>query len=449
MLLFRPPLLKFGTAGVLPANFATGGDFDSPLLNDADLPDDANTEFLWALLTPLIDATSNGTTDCDDTGFYSHVGADDGTYVQDYRLLAMPPTGTVPAAQDTTYTLTVGSSGLSINATPGTAAASGPAAAVSLALSIAATPGTAAASGASASIVQGAVIDATPGIAAASGQQASVSLALTLSAGPATAAASGAAAEITLGGQIAATPGTAVASGPAATVSRGLAIAAVPATAVASGATAAIGDGAEPEAPTRSTGGRKKRKGNPFLRYQWTVREEEQRVQAAQPPAAAPKPATAASGLLLGLLERAASQAAPAPAATKDPAPAAQELPAAAPAPASAAPEPAAAAPAPPIADAVLLERFAAVEAQMLGRIAGLEAQIGELVHALSLTLPMGTLPNQPGPAAPPAPAAGLAAPAAPTDDDALAMPPRMTPQEIAAENRRRARALARLLMQD
>lgn len=246
MLLFRPPLLKFGTAGVLPANFATGGDFDSPLLNDADLPDDANTEFLWALLTPLIDATSNGTSDADDLGSFSHVGADDGTYVQGYRLLTMPPTGTVPVAEDTTFTLTVGSSGLSISATPGTAAASGPAAAVSLALSIAATPGTAAASGPSASIVQGAVIDATPGTAAASGPQAAVSLALALSAGPGTAAASGAAAEITLGGQIASTPGTAVASGPAAAVSLALAISAGPGTAQASGATASINTDATP-----------------------------------------------------------------------------------------------------------------------------------------------------------------------------------------------------------
>lgn len=125
MLLFRPPLLKFGLAGVLPANFATGGDFDSPLVNDAVSPDDDNTEFLWALLTPLIDGTSGGTTDVDDLGFYGHVGGADGTYLQDYRVLKMPPTGAVPAAEEATITVNIGSGGASLDLDPATLALSG------------------------------------------------------------------------------------------------------------------------------------------------------------------------------------------------------------------------------------------------------------------------------------------------------------------------------------
>lgn len=110
MLLFRPPLLKFGRAGVRAADIAVGGDEDSPLYNDFTFPDDNEVEFIWALLTPLLDATSNGTTTVDDEGGYAHVDPDDGTWEQDYRLLWMPPTGS-PGAEDGTITITVGGGG--------------------------------------------------------------------------------------------------------------------------------------------------------------------------------------------------------------------------------------------------------------------------------------------------------------------------------------------------
>lgn len=110
MLLFRPPLLNFGRAGVRAADIAVGGDEDSPLYNDFTYPDDNEVIALWALLTPLLDATSNGATTVDDQGGYAHVGPDDGSWEQDYRLLWMPPTGATGAA-DGTITIVVGASG--------------------------------------------------------------------------------------------------------------------------------------------------------------------------------------------------------------------------------------------------------------------------------------------------------------------------------------------------
>ncbi len=107
MLLFRPPVLPFGLRGVKPADFAAGGDYPSPLANDADLPGDADSEWLWALLTPL---PSSGTTQVDDRGGYALVGAADGAHTQAYRGLVMPPSGAV-VVYESSITSTVGAAG--------------------------------------------------------------------------------------------------------------------------------------------------------------------------------------------------------------------------------------------------------------------------------------------------------------------------------------------------
>ncbi len=84
----RQWLVPAGIHGYFPAEFPTGGD-PSPLENDADLPGDAGTQFIWWLRTPLLDVTSNGTTTVTDAGAYTHTGADDGTWQQFYRWRAL------------------------------------------------------------------------------------------------------------------------------------------------------------------------------------------------------------------------------------------------------------------------------------------------------------------------------------------------------------------------
>lgn len=92
-------LVPRGLHGVIPANFAAGGD-PSPLENDADLPGDAATQFLWWLRTPLLDATSNGTTTVTDAGAYTHTGADDGTWQQGYAWRALLADGSIESSVD-------------------------------------------------------------------------------------------------------------------------------------------------------------------------------------------------------------------------------------------------------------------------------------------------------------------------------------------------------------
>lgn len=110
MILFggAPNVLKFGDIGITSAQIATLGDFSSPLLNDPDLPGDAGTELIWALLPPL---PSSGTIAVDDFGGFEHVGAADGVYVIGYRAMWMPTTGS-PGQADTTITVTFGSPAL-------------------------------------------------------------------------------------------------------------------------------------------------------------------------------------------------------------------------------------------------------------------------------------------------------------------------------------------------
>lgn len=151
MLLFRPPLMKFGLAGVRPANFAALGTDPSPLSNDLpSLGDRANAEWLWALLPPL---PASGTTGVDDRGGYELVAPADGVYAQDYRGLVMPSSG-APQEYTATITTTVGagapsyigaaasmSAAASLSAASGIyTAASGPASYVGVAAALSAAP---------------------------------------------------------------------------------------------------------------------------------------------------------------------------------------------------------------------------------------------------------------------------------------------------------------------
>lgn len=97
-----------GVYGVLPANFPTGGTSPSPLANDADLPADENTQWLWVLLPAL---PVSGTTQATDPGGYALVGAANGVYVQAYRGLTLSPAGVI-VVYETDITTTVGAGGV-------------------------------------------------------------------------------------------------------------------------------------------------------------------------------------------------------------------------------------------------------------------------------------------------------------------------------------------------
>jgi len=87
--------------GITPAQVATGGAAPSPLLNDFD-PADATTELLWALLPPLVPA---GTTQVNDRGRYWLLAPGAGTWVQLYRVLAMPATGSPVVGEASIFTM--------------------------------------------------------------------------------------------------------------------------------------------------------------------------------------------------------------------------------------------------------------------------------------------------------------------------------------------------------
>lgn len=104
MLLFKPPLLKFGRPGVSPAAFAANGDAPSPLDNDLpSLADRAQAEWLWVLLSPL---PGSGVTQATDTGGYALVDPADGAHTQAYRGLVMPLVG-APVVYEPTITVQV------------------------------------------------------------------------------------------------------------------------------------------------------------------------------------------------------------------------------------------------------------------------------------------------------------------------------------------------------
>jgi hypothetical protein len=89
--------------GITPAQVASGGAFASPLANDFD-PGDDLTQLLWVLLPPLV---PTGTTQVNDLGRYWLLSPAQGTWVQLYRVLAMPATG-APVVQEAAIFTTVG-----------------------------------------------------------------------------------------------------------------------------------------------------------------------------------------------------------------------------------------------------------------------------------------------------------------------------------------------------
>lgn len=89
--------------GITPAQVAAGGAFSSPLANDFDAGDTL-TQLMWALLPPLV---PTGTTQVNDAGRYWLLAPEQGTWVQLYRVLAMPATG-APVVQEAAIFTTVG-----------------------------------------------------------------------------------------------------------------------------------------------------------------------------------------------------------------------------------------------------------------------------------------------------------------------------------------------------
>ncbi len=87
--------------GITPAQVASGGAAPSPLLNDFD-PADATTDLIWALLPPLV---PSGTTQVNDRGRYWLLAPGAGTWVQLYRVLAMPATGAPVVGEATIFTM--------------------------------------------------------------------------------------------------------------------------------------------------------------------------------------------------------------------------------------------------------------------------------------------------------------------------------------------------------
>jgi hypothetical protein len=79
-----------GRFGVRPADFAVGGDFDNPFLNDVD-PGDDTTEFVGVVQS----LPGSGTVVFDDTGGFSHTGAADGSYSTVFRLFTWAQGGPI------------------------------------------------------------------------------------------------------------------------------------------------------------------------------------------------------------------------------------------------------------------------------------------------------------------------------------------------------------------
>ena len=96
-------LSSTGRFGVRPDEFATGGDFDSPLLACVD-PGDENTEFAWVIRS----LPSSGTLAANDDGGMSHTGAADGSYTVPFGLYTWAPGGPGVYEGDTSFTTTFG-----------------------------------------------------------------------------------------------------------------------------------------------------------------------------------------------------------------------------------------------------------------------------------------------------------------------------------------------------
>jgi hypothetical protein len=444
-----------GRFGVTVPNFGTGGTGDNPLLNDVDAGDEAaNVEFCPVFAAQEASGTLTVYTD----GSLSFVGAADGSYSIPYTLYTFTP-GDAAASDDgaTTYDVTIGSATeLDIAADPlaltGTVAVSGDieiGTSFDLAADAVALSGTLAVTGDIESSVAP-VLDIEASALALSGTLAlSGDLEFGTSfdldaAALALAGTIGVSGDVEIGTSfdLAADPvalaGTVALAGDLDIV-QAFDIEAAPL--ALSGTLSASGDFESSLIPVTVSkqGGRKKRKGNPFLRYEPAgLQAEEPKSEPAPVVAKAAPAAPKASGLLLGLIERAIAP--PPPAAAPEPEPIK---------PAPVAPPKAEPAPAPePQADPVAV-RMAAMEAVFVARIAELESKVEGLLDTLTLTL-QERLPPPPPREAPPAiepepdpeplikPRAAAEAPKPPT---------KPSRQDIAKENERRALALAKALL--
>ncbi len=142
-----------GRFGVRPADFAVGGDFDCPFLDDVD-PGDTTTEFVAVVQT----LPGSGTVVFDDLGGFQHTGAADGSYTTTFELVTWAQGGPITAhTPDEEITTTFGSTstapGATITATaslvPGSASGTANATAAGVTLTAAASllPGAASAGG--------------------------------------------------------------------------------------------------------------------------------------------------------------------------------------------------------------------------------------------------------------------------------------------------------------
>ena len=100
----RIVLSATGRFGVRPDEFATGGDFGSPLEACVDSGDDL-TEFTWVIRS----LPSSGTLTANDDGGMSHTGAADGSYTVPFGLYTWAPGGPGVYEGDTSFTNTFGS----------------------------------------------------------------------------------------------------------------------------------------------------------------------------------------------------------------------------------------------------------------------------------------------------------------------------------------------------
>jgi hypothetical protein len=94
-----------GRFGVRPADFAAGGDFDNPFLNDVDAGDETR-EFVGVVSS----LPGSGSVVFDDLGGFQHTGAADGTYATVFNLFTWAQGGPIVAhTPPETITTTFGS----------------------------------------------------------------------------------------------------------------------------------------------------------------------------------------------------------------------------------------------------------------------------------------------------------------------------------------------------
>lgn len=188
-----------GRFGVRPADFAVGGDFDCPFLDDVD-PGDETTEFVGVVQS----LPASGTVVFDDLGGFEHTGAADGTYTTTFELYTWAQGGPITAhTPDEEITTTFGSTSTAPGATlvatasllPGSASGTANATAAGVTLTAAASLLAGAASASGNATAAGVVLQASasllPGAASAGGSASAPGALFTLLASLIAGAASG------------------------------------------------------------------------------------------------------------------------------------------------------------------------------------------------------------------------------------------------------------------